>query len=79
MPLANTFEHYTNTFSVVSKTDSFRIILAIVTLYDIELNQMDVETIFFNGNLYKEVFMDQTKGFVIEGKECMVCKLRKLI
>ena len=41
---------------------------------------MDVKTIFFsNGNLEEEVYMDQLKGFSIEGKEHMMCKLKKPI
>lgn len=40
---------------------------------------MDVETAFLDGNLDEEVFMDQSKGFVIERKEHMMCKLKKSI
>ena len=40
---------------------------------------MDVKTTFLNGNLDKEVFIDQLEGFVVEGKEHMVCKLKKSI
>ena len=29
---------------------------------------MDMKTSFLNGNLDEEVFMDQPKGFVVEGK-----------
>ncbi|KAA0039623.1 Retrovirus-related Pol polyprotein from transposon TNT 1-94 [Cucumis melo var. makuwa] len=36
--------------------------------YDLELHQMDVKTTFLNGNL-DEVFIDQPKGFMVEGKE----------
>ena len=41
---------------------------------------MNVKTNFFsNGNLEEEVYMDQLMGFSIEGKEHMVCKLKKSI
>ena len=59
---------FKETFSSVSKRDSFIIIMAMVVHYDLELHQMDMKTAFLNGNLDEEVFMDQPKGFVVEGK-----------
>ena len=50
---------------------SFRIIMALVAHYDLELHQMDVKTMFLNGDLEKNVYMAQPKGFVVEGKERM--------
>ena len=38
---------------------------------------MDVKTVFLNGNLEEEVYMDQPEGFSIKGKEHMVCQLKK--
>ena len=38
--------NYKETFSPVSKKDSFRIIMALVAHYDLELHQMDVKTTF---------------------------------
>ncbi|CAA7022588.1 unnamed protein product [Microthlaspi erraticum] len=70
---------YKETFSPVSKKDSLRIVLALVAQYDLELHQMDVKTAFLNGDLEEEVYMDQPEGFVVAGKEHMVCKLRKSI
>jgi hypothetical protein len=42
---------YTETFSSVSKKNSFRIVMALVAHYDLELHQMDVKTTFLNGTL----------------------------
>ncbi|CAA7051375.1 unnamed protein product [Microthlaspi erraticum] len=67
------------TFSPVSRKDSLRIILALVAQYDLELHQMDVKTAFLNGDLEEEVYMCQPEGFIIEGQENMVCKLKKSI
>ena len=50
-----------------------------MALVDIELHQMDVKTAFLNENLDEEVFMDQPEGFMIEGKEHMVCKLNRSV
>ena len=62
---------YNETFSPVSCKDSFKIIMALVTHYDLELHQMDVKTAFLNRDLYESVYMAQPKGFVMEGKERM--------
>jgi hypothetical protein len=40
---------------------------------------MDVKTAFPNGDLLKNVYMAQPKGFAIKGKEHMGCHLRKSI
>jgi hypothetical protein len=42
---------YNETFSPVSCKDSFRIIMALVIHYDLELHQMNVKTAFLNGDL----------------------------
>ena len=68
---------YNETFSSVSCMDSFRIIMALVAHYDLELHQMDVKTIFLNENLEENIYMAQPKGFVMEGKERMGCRLKK--
>jgi hypothetical protein len=56
---------YTEIFSPVSSKDSFRIIMALVAHYDLELHQMDVKTAFLNGNLQENVYMAQPKGFAM--------------
>ena len=56
-------------FSQVSCKDSFRIIMVLLTHYDLELYQMDVKTAFLNGDLYQNVYMAQPKDFVVEEKE----------
>jgi hypothetical protein len=70
---------YNETFSSVSSKDSFRIIITLVAYYDIELHQIDVKMTFLNGDLYKNVYMAQPKGFVVEGKENLGCHLTKSI
>jgi hypothetical protein len=44
---------YHETFSPISKKDSFRIIMALVAHFNLELHQMDVKTAFLNGILKK--------------------------
>ena len=40
---------------------------------------MDVKIVFLNGDLEKNVCMDQPMGFSVEGNEHMVCILKKSI
>lgn len=40
---------------------------------------MGVKPTFFNGDLAEEIHMDQPEGFIIEGQERKVCKLKCFI
>jgi hypothetical protein len=70
---------YTEIFSPVSKKHSFRIVMALVANYDLELHQMDIKTMFLDDDVQESVFMAQPEGFPIEGKEHMRCRLKKSI
>ncbi|GJR74554.1 putative RNA-directed DNA polymerase [Tanacetum coccineum] len=71
--------NYKETFSLVSRKDSLRIVMALVAHFDFELHQMDVKTAFFNGDLHEDVYMAQPQGFKFKGQEHLVCKLKKSI
>ncbi|KZV24228.1 hypothetical protein F511_35114 [Dorcoceras hygrometricum] len=55
---------YKETFSPVSSKDSFRIIMALVAHFDLELHQMDVKTAFLNGDIDEMIYMRKPEGFV---------------
>ena len=63
----------------MSTKDSLRIIMVIVTQFDLELHQMDLRTTFLNGELVEDVYMSRPISFEEVGKEHMVCKLQKSI
>ncbi|RVW16631.1 Retrovirus-related Pol polyprotein from transposon TNT 1-94 [Vitis vinifera] len=54
---------YKETFSPVSSNDSFRIIMALVAHYDLELHQMNVKIAFLNGNIDETIYMVQSENF----------------
>nr|GEZ25720.1 hypothetical protein [Tanacetum cinerariifolium] len=55
---------YEETFSPVADIKAIRILISIAVYYDYEIWQMDVKTIFLNGYLSEEVYMEQPEGFV---------------
>ncbi|KAH9751577.1 hypothetical protein KPL71_014347 [Citrus sinensis] len=68
---------YSEVFSPVVKYSSIRVLLAITTHHDLELDQMDVKTAFLHGNLEEEIYMEQPEGFIQRESEDMVCLLKK--
>lgn len=56
-------------FSHVVKHNSITIFLAMTTLLDMELEQMDVKTAFLNGKIEEQILMTQPKGFAEKWKE----------
>ena len=55
---------YEEMFSPVAMIKSIRILLAIVAYHDYEIWQMDVKTVFLNGNIEEELYMMQLEGFI---------------
>ena len=70
---------YKDTFSPVSKKYLLIIIMALIAHFDLELHQMDVKTAFLNGNLDKDIYMEQPEEFAKKGNEHLICKLNKSI
>jgi hypothetical protein len=61
----------------VVKHSSIRTLFSIVAMHDFELEQLDVKTAFLHGELEEVIYMDQPEGFVVPGKENLVCRLKK--
>eukprot|EP00253_Pinus_taeda_P030085 PITA_30085 len=64
-------------FSLVVKIVSIRIVLALVALFDLELQQLDVKTAFLHSDLDEEIYMEQPEGFVQHRNAKFVCRLKK--
>ena len=56
---------------------TIRLVLGMVVAENLHLEQLDVKTTFLHGDLEEDIFMIQSKGFVVQGQENLVCKLRK--
>ena len=70
---------YHEVFSSVVKCTSIRLILAIMTLGDFKLEQLNVKTAFLHGNLEERIYMEQPIGFTKKGTENFVCLLQKFL
>ena len=68
---------YFDTYSPVSRITSIRMLIAIASLYNMDIHQMDVKTAFLNEELDEEIYMEQPEGFLVEGQENKVCRLVK--
>jgi len=53
--------------SLVAQMELIWIVFAVIAIQDFEVHQIDVKISFLNGNLWKEIYMQQLKGFVVKG------------
>ncbi|CAM8978460.1 unnamed protein product [Rhodiola kirilowii] len=55
---------YNEIFAPVVKYNTLRLLLTMSTVFNWEIDQMDVKTAFLNGDLEETIYMKQPKGFV---------------
>jgi hypothetical protein len=56
---------------------SMRTILSLVAVEDLHLEQLDIKTTFFHGDLEEEIYMQEPHGYEVKRKENLVCRLKK--
>ena len=56
-----------------------KLVLAIATILDLEVHQLDVMTAFLESDVDELIIMEQPEGYAVDGLdgERMVCKLNK--
>jgi len=69
---------YLETHSPVAKMKSIKLLLSIVSRYNMELKQIDFDTAFLNATVEEDIYMKQPEGFHVGGPNT-VCKLNKAI
>jgi hypothetical protein len=69
--------YYEETFTLVSRYTSIRMIISLAASMGWRLHQMDVNTTFLNGEIEEEVYIEQPYVFVIHEKESHVYRLKK--
>ncbi|GKA39287.1 retrovirus-related pol polyprotein from transposon TNT 1-94 [Tanacetum coccineum] len=70
---------YDETYALVARLDSIRILLAYACALDFKLFQMDVKSAFLNGFINEEVYVAQPPGFIDFEKKDHVYKHKKAL
>ncbi|GJX30411.1 retrovirus-related pol polyprotein from transposon TNT 1-94 [Tanacetum coccineum] len=70
---------YDETYALVARLESIRILLAYACALDFKLFQMDVKSAFLNGFINEEVYVAQPPGFIDFQKPDHVYKLKKAL
>ena len=70
---------FDETFVPVARLESIRILLAIASHLNFKLYQMDVKSVFLNGMLQEDVYVEQLKGFVDPHRPDDVYKLKRAL
>ena len=70
---------YKETFTPVARLNSLRLLLVLAAIFDWDVHHFNIKLAYLNGHLNEELYMDQPKGFLAQGKENKVCRLLKAI
>nr|GEZ80895.1 retrovirus-related Pol polyprotein from transposon TNT 1-94 [Tanacetum cinerariifolium] len=70
---------FEESFATVARLEAIRIFLAYAAHKNMVVYQMDVKTMFLNGNLREEVYVSQPDGFVDQDNPNHVYKLKKAL
>jgi hypothetical protein len=70
---------FEETFALVARLESIRILLVYATHHGFKLYQMDVKSSFLNGTIKEEVYVEQPPGFESEEYHNNVYKLYKAL
>ncbi|KAL0282675.1 UNVERIFIED_CONTAM: Retrovirus-related Pol polyprotein from transposon TNT 1-94 [Sesamum angustifolium] len=61
--------YYFNTYAPVACISTIRLLIALASIHNLVIHQMDVKTAFLNGDLDEEIYMKQPKGFIMPANE----------
>ena len=67
---------YLEIFSPVVKMSIIRLVLGMVVAENLHLEQLNVKMAFVYGDLEEDIYMIRLEGFIVQGQENLVCKLR---
>ena len=78
-PRNGPFIDFDETFALVARLESIRLFLAITCVIDFKLYQLEVKSVFLNGVLNEEAYVEQPKGFEDPHMRNHVFKLKKAL
>ena len=67
------------TYAPVVSMSIVRLFLCLVNLLNLECGQVDVVTVFLNGEIDREIFMEVPAGFRDPNRPNLVCRLLKAL
>ncbi|KAL4323682.1 hypothetical protein GQ457_11G029910 [Hibiscus cannabinus] len=67
------------TSAPVARLDTIRLLLAVAARKGWKLFQLDVKSMFLNGLLEEEIYVEQPEGFTVKGRENDVYLLKKAL
>jgi hypothetical protein len=70
---------YEEVFAPVARHDTVRLLIALAAHHNWKIYQLDVKSAFLNGILEEEVYVQQPEGFIMEGEESKVYRLKKVL
>jgi hypothetical protein len=71
---------YTETFSPVVRYDTLRVLIALATIHNWEMDHVDAVVAFLQGDIEEEIFMELPEGLEVSkerGVDRLVCRLQK--
>jgi len=71
--------NYTEVFAIVAILDTVRVLLAVAVHNAWEVFQLDVKSAFLHGQIQENIYVHQPAGFIKEGRENQVYKLKKAL
>ncbi|GJT78385.1 zinc finger, CCHC-type containing protein [Tanacetum coccineum] len=60
---------YFDTYAPVARISTIRLLITLASIHNLIIHQRDVKIAFLNGELDKEVYMNQPQGFIMPGHE----------
>lgn len=70
---------YTEVFAPVARWDTIRMVIALAAQKGWNIYQLDVKSAFLHGELSEAVFVEQPQGYVRNGEETKVYRLKKAL
>ena len=70
---------YQETFSLVAKLKTIRVLLSLAANLDWPLHQLDVKNAFLHGDLEEEIYMDIPPGYTATSEAKITCRLQRAL
>lgn len=70
---------FEETYSLVAQFETMRMLLALAAQQRWEVYRLKVKSTFSNGELQEGVYVEQPKGFMVDGSEAKVYRFRKAL